>query len=75
MILPVGKNPDVSLAYIYIFFSTIIMEADMRLSYSESVCQSYEKQIKISGNGGTVSQDTKNNGCAVGDPRLVPLAL
>ena len=46
----------------------------MRLSYSESVCQSYEKQIKISGNGGTVSQDTKNNGCAVGDPRLVPLA-
>ena len=47
----------------------------MRLSYSESVCQSYEKQILISGNGGTVSQDTKNNGCAVGDPRLVPLAL
>ena len=46
----------------------------MRLSYSESVCQSYEKQILISGNGGTVSQDTKNNGCAVGVPRLVPLA-
>ena len=46
----------------------------MRLSYSESVCQSYEIQILISGNGGTVSQDTKNNGCAVGDPRLVPLA-
>jgi len=44
----------------------------MRLSYSGSVCQSYEKQHLISGNGGTVSQDTKNNGCAVGDPRLVP---
>jgi len=45
----------------------------MRLSYPESVCLEKKKQILISGNGGAVSQDTKNNGCAVGDPRLVPL--
>jgi hypothetical protein len=43
-----GEDPDAPLAYVYIFFSTIIMEADMRLSYPESDCASYETQILIS---------------------------
>ena len=37
---PIGGKSDLSLAYIYYIFSAIIMEADMRLSYPESVCQS-----------------------------------
>ena len=38
VVFPLGENSDLSLAYVYILFSTIIMEADMRLSYPESVC-------------------------------------
>jgi hypothetical protein len=62
------------MAYVYILFYSMIKEADMRLSPAVICVLTHEKHIFVTALRRNQTSGHRQDGCAVGNPRLVNLA-
>ena len=72
--VPVSGFRDFSIAYIYILFYSIIQEADMRLSFAGVPMLPYNQQDPDTCIRRNHTSRHRDDGYAVGDPRLVNLS-